>query len=117
MPGAQAHGELVAGAKADGKSTAAELALRILEAEKTTRAKQLGSIKDVETETSKVKPAPTSAGAVDGQPKASTVEEWKAEYAASDKIKDEFATADDYAAFKKAEADGKVRILHGKSAA
>ena len=117
VPGAQAHGELVAGAKADGKSTAAELALRILEAEKTTRAKQLGSIKDVETETSKVKPAPTSAGAVDGQPKASTVEEWKAEYAASDKIKDEFATADDYAAFKKAEADGKVRILHGKSAA
>ncbi len=44
-------------------------------------------------------------------------EAMKAEWQASDKLKAEFPEAEDYAAFRRADVAGKVRILQGNAAA
>ncbi len=41
----------------------------------------------------------------------------KAEWQGSDKLKAEFPAADDYAAYQKANAAGRIKVLHGKAAA
>jgi signal peptide peptidase SppA len=107
------HETVVAEMKADGKTTPEAAAMRILEAEKATRGKRLDTIKAVETEGSKV-PAVAVAdpgAAQTAKPKASTPAEWEAEYAADAKLQAEFPDAKSYAAFQKADAAGKVRIL------
>lgn len=109
------HETLVADAIADGKTTKAEVALGILEAEKATRAKAMTAIKGVEDVAKDVKPAP-SAGGSEGKETASTPDGWKAEYEANPNLRAEFATSADYVGFKQAEAAGKVRFLHNKSA-
>lgn len=51
-------------------------------------------------------------GGISGpKPKAGTEEAWRAEFAASDRLQEEFASADDYVAYKKSEAAGRVRVL------
>ena len=111
------HDALVAEMKADGKTSPADAAMRILAAEKVTRGKNLQAIKDVETEGSKV-PAVASAQGTQDPPKsakATTPEQWKAEYAADPKLQAEFTAAEPYAAYMQAETSGKVRRLVNRS--
>jgi signal peptide peptidase SppA len=110
------HADLVSKLKADGKTTPAEAALQILGAEKQIRSGAKSAIENVETTTSKVAAAPSAAGTGADAPKAATPEQWKEEYAKSDSLKQEFATGEQYVAFKKAEASGQIRVLHKKSA-
>ena len=41
----------------------------------------------------------------------------KAEWLGSDKLKAEFPEAEDYAAYRKGDAEGRFKVLHGKAAA
>ncbi|MHB0784427.1 hypothetical protein [Bradyrhizobium sp. 5.13L] len=112
MPG---HEALVAAMKADGTVTPDAAAGRILAAEKAARGQQAQAIVDVEKVTGKVAAAPQShpagAAAVSEVEKATTPDGWKAEYAATPALQAEFASAEDYISLKRAEADGKVRVL------
>lgn len=111
MPG---HEKLIADLKADGNITPDMAAGRILAAEKAARGSQLQAIQDVEKVTGAVAAAPSSApSAGPSIEKATTPEGWKAEYEASDKLQAEFASVGDYVSLKKAEAAGRVRVLHG----
>ncbi|MEX3008998.1 S49 family peptidase [Hoeflea sp. TYP-13] len=49
--------------------------------------------------------------------KANDPEGWKAEWGASDKLKAEFVTSDDYVAFRNAESKGQVKIFKKSTAA
>jgi signal peptide peptidase SppA len=115
------HDELIAACKADGKTTPEQTAMKILEAEKVTRGRQLAAIKGVETETAAVKAAPLAAGGGGDDVATGTPEGWKAEYAAQDAkgaaLRAEFPTGvESYVAFKSAEAKGLVRRLVNRSA-
>lgn len=105
--------KLIADAKADPAMTADKTAIAILAADDAAKDAQLAGIKSVETEGSKVKPAPHAGGTSEQPAKltGTTPDEWKAEFAGSKELQAEFASAGDYVAFKQAEAAGKVRIL------
>lgn len=107
LPG---HADLVAQCKADGKTTPAEVALRIIEAEKAKLGAHAQAIADVESETSKVKPAARSATPA-APPPASTPDGWKAEYAASVDLQAEFGSESTYVAYQQGIASGRIRIL------
>jgi hypothetical protein len=107
LPG---HEELVAKLKGDPSVSADAAAGRMLQAEREARERQAQGIKGVEQHTGNVAAAPTPA-ADTGQPKATTPDGWKAEWSNNEALQGEFATAEDYAAFKQAEASGKVRVL------
>lgn len=108
LPG---HDALVAEMKADGNVTPDQAAGRILAAERKLRGDAAQAIKDVENTTGAVKPAAVAAGHQPAAETANTVEGWKAEWAKSDALKAEFETAEQYATFKEAESNGRVRIL------
>jgi hypothetical protein len=114
MPG---HEKLIADMKADPNVTPDQAAGRLLAAHRAGMAAQLKGLQDVETLTGKVPAAPSSAPSAPSSEseKATTPEGWKAEYEASAKLQEEFATAEDYVAIKKAESRGNVRVLHGKT--
>jgi signal peptide peptidase SppA len=104
-------GDLVAEMQADGTTTPEQAAMRILNAQKEARGKQLQAVKDVEGLASDVKAAPSSTGASApaAVPAATTREGWAAEYAASEKLQKEFSSVDNYVAYKANES--KVRVL------
>jgi hypothetical protein len=114
MPG---HDALVAEMIADANVSVDAAAGRILAAEGASRDTRAQAIRDVEKHTAAARSAPlASGGAVDPQaPKASTPDGWKAEFAASAELQGEFTSADAYAAFKAAEASGRVKILQRKA--
>lgn len=102
------HDELVAAAKADGKTTAAELALSIMKAEKAAGSKHLQARENADADAAvpPAKPRTTSAttGSIDEQAKA----EWEKDAELRAEFRDNF---DSYLAFRKAEAKGTARIL------
>jgi len=101
---------LAAAMKADPACSPEKAAMQILEHENAQLAAQSDKIKGVEALTSAIKPAPNSGGEGGVQKvKATTPEGWKAEYAESSALQAEFATSEDYVAFKAHE--GNVRIL------
>lgn len=108
------HEKLIADMKADANVTVEQAAVRILSAENAARASQLAGIKAVESETGKVNPAPKSGSEQPAGEKASTPDGWKTEYEGSDALKSEFASVDQYVAFKSAEASGRVKVLRQK---
>ena len=114
MGGNPKAGEIVAAAKADG-STAEATALKLIDAGAPVQAAVLGAIQADDASAAAASPAAAAGGA--GKTTASTPDEWKAEYAANPKLRADFATADDYVAFKKADARGAVKILTGRAAA
>lgn len=86
---------------ADGKTTPGDAALRFIDAHKASLASQARAIEDNEALVATVKPAPIT---VDTKvSKAATPEEWKAEWATSEKLQSEFTSADLYAAHMKFE--------------
>lgn len=101
---AAGHAALVTAAIADGSSTRAQLAERIMDAEATTRSKQKSAIEGVETVASVVIAAPSDGGANATAEKATTPDGWKAEFAASPKLQAEYLTAEAYVATKRREA-------------
>ncbi|NPU63380.1 hypothetical protein HL667_00010 [Bradyrhizobium sp. 83012] len=110
LPG---HEALISALKADPNVTPDMAASRILGAERQQRAGQLQAIRDVERVTSIVGASPAAASnpVQSAAPAATTPDGWRAEYEASAQLQGEFATADQYVAFKKAEAGGQVKIL------
>lgn len=116
---AAGHGKIVEAAVADGKSTKAEVALSILEAEKATRTKVMDNLKSAETEAAVVTTAPSAQGD-QGKPKfAQDADGWRAEWsaaAADSDIRRDFATADHFAQYRQGVADGRIRVLNAKSA-
>ena len=59
----------------------------------------------------------TPAAAADGTAATpQTPEGWKAEFAASSKLQQEYGSAAAYVAYKKAEANGQVKILGSRAA-
>lgn len=116
---AAGHGKIVEAAIADGKSTNAEVALSILEAEKATRSKVMDNLKSAETEAAVVNAAPNSGGAPNAPEKATTPDGWKAEWntaAADSAMRRDFPTAEHYAQYQQGVAEGRIRILNSKSA-
>lgn len=103
MPGCE---DLVAGLKADGKTTPAEAAVQIL-----ARVKQSGSaasavLEKMDKAAEGVVSTPSGSEApasVTSKPKASTPEEWTAEWGASEKLQAEYPTAESYVATMKRE--------------
>lgn len=115
------HDDLVAKLKADGKTTPEQAAMAILEAESQKRAAQLKGIKAVEDKTGRVQASPQSGTDTPAaeQQQASNPDGWRAEYdaktPAGEKLRAEFATKEDYVAFKANES--KVHILGKRTAA
>lgn len=110
MPG---HEKLIADMKADGATTPEQAAVKLIQAEKQAGAQRLGAVARVEATTSVVPAAPSAsvAPAPVAQPVVQTADGWKAEFAASPALQEEFGNAETYAAFKQGEASGRVRIL------
>lgn len=103
--------KIVAECKADPAVSPEAAAARILRAQKQQGDERAQALKDVEAEAA-VDAAPKGddkpAGAT---PKASNPDGWKSEYEASETLQDEFASAEQYVAFKTAEKDGRARRL------
>jgi hypothetical protein len=57
--------------------------------------------------------APHDPAAAPAAPAQNTPDAWRAEYARSSDLQNEFSSADTYAAFRKAHAEGRVRIYKG----
>lgn len=113
MGGNPKAAEIVAAAKADGSSAEAT-ALKLIESGATQQAAVLGAMREDDASAAGARPAAAGAGA--GKAVASTPEEWKAEWSASAELQAEFPSAENYAAFKRAETSGKVRIFNGRAA-
>lgn len=116
---ARGHEKIVTAAIGDTSMTKAEVALHILEAEKTTRQKQMQNLQDVEAEAAKVPASPSAGGAQMQTTFPQTMDGWKAEWnaaAADSDLRADFPTADHYAQYQQGVADGRIRILKTKSA-
>lgn len=98
LPG---HEKLVAEMKADGKTSPAEAAVRILAVEKTKAADRQKGLEALDRAAAGVESAPI-AGA-EGKASASTPEEWRAEWAKDSKLQAEYPTAESYIATMKKE--------------
>jgi hypothetical protein len=107
LPG---HEKLVSDMKADPSVTPDMAAGRILGAERALRASVAQGIADVETHTGTVAAAPATRQDP-ARTVAATPDGWKAEFAGSTALQGEFASAEDYVAFKNAEASGRVKFL------
>lgn len=91
------HDDLVATMKADGKTTPAEAAVRILAAEKEKAAERTSALAAMDAAAAGVVSTPSG-----DQPAAATTPEgWAAEWQNSDKLKAEYPTAEAYVAIKK----------------
>lgn len=108
LPG---HEALVATFKADGKTSPAEAAVAILQAEKATGGRVLSTLAADGAEG----PAVTTAAAPRTPATPSTPDGWKAEFAASAELQSEFPTADHYANYMAGVASGRIRRLVAKA--
>lgn len=108
LPG---HDELVASLKFDGKTSGAEAAVQILRAEKAKGATRLAAMREDATAVAAVAAvaAPAAAPVDDGTLK--TDEQYKAIWEASPALRSEFLEASHYAAYAKANAGGRLKIL------
>lgn len=94
------HEDLAATLKADGTTTPEQAAMKFLEAEaETGKSAALGRMDAVEAAGGGVPAAPAATTVA----KASTPEEWKAEWQSDPKLQAEFIEAEDYVAFKNRE--------------
>lgn len=103
------HEDLVAAAKADGKTTPADLALAIMKAEKKAGATLLAgrAAADAEAGVPQPKPRTTTTTAAEGSIDDQAKAEWDKDVALRAEFKGNFAS---YLAWRKAEASGAARI-------
>lgn len=104
---------IIGDAKTSGASVA-DTALALVNAGAFTGAAVLGAIQSDDASASGATPAAAGSALQAGQV-PQTEDGWKAEYAGSAALQAEFVSAATYVAFKKAEAAGQVRVLHGKA--
>jgi signal peptide peptidase SppA len=101
--GLTGHDELVKAMKADGKTTPAEAATKILAAEKAKNAERLVGLQQLDNAAAGV--TSTLSGGDGGEKKfPQNAEGWKAEWEATPKLQDEFPTAESYVATMKRKA-------------
>ena len=104
------HEELVAAAKADGETTAADLAFNILKAEKAAGNDELAARRAADAQAS-VPASPTSGGEQTVDASAPIEERAKAAWDKDADLRAEFGNKfDAYLAFAKAEEDGRAKI-------
>jgi signal peptide peptidase SppA len=110
MPG---YEEMVSKAKADGKTTAEELAMQILAVEKQKGSTALENMKADAENVPAIEPSvdPAQAHDVSADPSLPAEDRAKATWDKDPKVRDEFKTLEAYTAFVKAEEAGQVRIL------
>lgn len=102
------HDDLVAAAKADGRTSAADLALAIMKAEKKSGARLLATRTEAETAAQVPAAPPRSVTMVDpGSAEDQARAEWDRDGALRAEFQGDFGT---YLAFRKAEASGSARI-------
>lgn len=104
------YDDLLAAAKADGKTTAADLALQIVKAEKASGGAHLAALREADVAVEPVEPTETVAAGDD--PEAAAEAEWNKDA----KLRAEFGSKDAFMAYRKASAAGNVRIYAAKSA-
>ncbi len=117
------HEKLIAECKADPAVTPDMAAGRILAAEKKLRADQMAGIQSVEGETGKVgadaasqrRDTTTPAAPQAGVKKSA--EAYEADWAKSEQLQADFATAKAYANYAAGVADGRIRVLKAPVAA
>lgn len=107
----EGHEDLVAAARADGKTTAAELAVKIIKAEKASGNKVLSDLRSADASAAVAPVAPGTealGGDGDGDIEAKAKSAWDKDA----KLRAEFGGKfDTYLAFSKAESTGRARIL------
>ncbi len=110
LPG---YEDMVNKAKADGKTTASELAMQILAVEKQKGSDALATMKADADKVPQIEPSVDPAQAQETIDPDSPVEtRAKASWDKDPKIRNEFKTLEAYTAFMKAEEAGQVRILN-----
>jgi len=109
------HDAIVTAAIADGKSTAGEAAIRMVEAGLAAAPATDAGLEDVlarmDRAATGVSSTVSATGGSAAPAKASTPDGWRAEWEASADLQAEFVKADDYVAFRQAESSGKIRVL------
>ena len=109
LPG---YEKMVNKAKADGKTTASELAMQILAVEKQKGSDALATMKADANKVPQIDPSVDPAQAQETiDPDSPAEDRAKATWDKDPKIRDEFKTLEAYTAFIKAEEAGQVRIL------
>lgn len=107
------HEQLIADAKADGQSTAADVALKIIHAEKAAGPAQLATVKDAAAKAPVIQPSvpaqAESAAAVQDDKDLPVEERAKRAYASDAKIRTEFPTVEIYTSFLKGSEAGALR--------
>lgn len=110
LPG---YEDMVSKAKADGKTTASELAMQILAVEKQKGSDALATMKADADNVPQIEPSVDPAQAQETiDPDSPAEDRAKAAWDKDPKIRDEFKTLEAYTAFIKAEEAGQVRILN-----
>lgn len=110
LPG---YEDMVNKAKADGKTTASDLAMQILAVEKQKGSDALATMKADANKVPQIEPSvdPAQASQDNIDPNLPVEDRAKAAWDKDPKIRDEFKTLEAYTAFMKAEEAGQVRIL------
>lgn len=104
--------KIVAEAKADGKSTAADVALTMAKAEKSRGADHLSTIKAETDNMPSIDPSASNAPAAKAEedPSLTVEDRAKAAWNKDEKIRKEFSSLDAYTAFLRAEETGRIRL-------
>lgn len=105
------HEDLVAAAKADGTTTAEQVAVQIIAAQKAAGTAYLTARAEGEAAVGQVPAAPTAAAAPKSGSAPETDEDARAAWTASAELQAEFRDVDDYIAFARAEQRQKVILL------
>lgn len=104
MPG---HEELIESLAFDGETTGEQAAVKVLAAEKGVIQAKADGLKDT-------KDAPGAVTDPDNDGPAATDEDgWKAEFESKPELQAEFGNVDGYVAYKKAQANGQVKVKGG----
>lgn len=105
--------DMIAAAKADG-SSAEETALKLVKAGVFKKAAVLGAM-EADDATAKGAAPAAATPAANSTTVEPTPEGWKSEWAGNKQLQQQYPKAEHYVSFKKAEADGRVRILEGRA--
>lgn len=108
------HEALVREAALDGKSTSADVALKVLSAEQQARRTALDQRRT--DAPPPLNPAAAAPAVKPADPTLPIDERCKAEWEASAELRSEFDSLDQYRAFARANERGQVKILKGKAA-
>jgi ClpP class serine protease len=105
------HDKLIAEFKYDGKTTASDAALKILTAEKDTRAQMAAKLSAETPPPVPLAPAAFNDGKIDESAHLTGADKWAYDYDHNPAIKAEFPSKESYLAYQKANEKGLVKRL------